>query len=69
MTAYVDGLRAAYRQAGSGWEGIVKDSAGDVVAGCGHRHARRDQYTYTYGPAARDCAQALLREMRSAVTG
>lgn len=56
-------MRATYRRRGNGWEGVVKDAGGAIVAVCGHYHHNRDQYTSLRGPSARDCAYELLNKV------
>jgi L-asparaginase II len=58
--------RPTYRHRGSGYEAVVKDGAGKVVASCGHIHRNRYQGSSVYGPSALQCAEALRREIGGA---
>lgn len=64
-------FRATYRKAGTYWEGIVKDDAGNIVAACGHAHDCRDynhSRFYQHKGAAMYCSKRLAWELNGRPT-
>lgn len=59
-----DSLKATYSGSANNWQGVVKDSLGNVVYTCNHTHNNRDVSSKANGKCAVACARSFITDVK-----